>query len=485
MIKKMSQSSFFVLACVLIALRFLHFGTELDAPHDWRQSDTAFYIYDFYKNGVDLLYPAVCWMGASDTVILEFPLPEAIVAIFYQLFTESIPLARFIFLSFFVVAVYYFYKVVDFLFGQELSRISSLVYLALPLSFFYSRAIHIDFFVIMCSHAMFYYFLLAIQQKKLAPLIISLIACTLAFIIKIPYAFYFCLPMLAYLHLQKQWKWFVKYGILFLIPIAAFILWQKHVYAVNSLSPNWDFILHYHPMTQSVGWYFGGLTQRLSLYSWKILLGRGILDVAGLGGVVFLLFGGFQIRNLSNRSILYFWLAGVVLYVLIFFNFNFVHNYYQIPLLAPVALVIGLGMQKLYAKYGINVYLSIGLLACLNFGYAEWAYYKIPKDYVEIAHLINTNTAENDLVIVTYKNMDCRNPNILYRSKRRGWSIEEAALNNSVLEQLTNNESAKYWAYIGNKLPANFLNNIKHTAKLEKISLQSNDQYFYLYQLRK
>ena len=88
----------------------MHFGTELDAPHDWRQSDTAFYIYDFYKNGIDLLYPAVCWMGASDTVILEFPLPEAIVAIFYQLFSESIPLARFIFLSFFMGAIYYLYK---------------------------------------------------------------------------------------------------------------------------------------------------------------------------------------------------------------------------------------------------------------------------------------------------------------------------------------------------------------------------------------
>ena len=28
--------------------------------------------------------------------------------------------------------------------------------------------------------------------------------------------------------------------------------------------------------------------------------------------------------------------------------------------------------------------------ACLNFGYAEWTYYEIPKDYVEIAHLINS-----------------------------------------------------------------------------------------------
>jgi len=78
---------------LLFALRFLHFGPELDAPHDWRQSDTAWYILDFFRNGIDLLHPAVCWMGASDTVVLEFPLPEAMVAMVWQLFGEFMPVA--------------------------------------------------------------------------------------------------------------------------------------------------------------------------------------------------------------------------------------------------------------------------------------------------------------------------------------------------------------------------------------------------------
>ena len=37
----------------LIAIRCFHLGSEIDSPHDWRQCDTAHYIRDFYRNGID------------------------------------------------------------------------------------------------------------------------------------------------------------------------------------------------------------------------------------------------------------------------------------------------------------------------------------------------------------------------------------------------------------------------------------------------
>ena len=75
-------------------------------------------------------------MGASDTLALEFPLPEAVVAAAYRIFGESIFLARLIFLGFFAGTLYYFYKIANLLFGRELAQIATLVYLALPLSIF-------------------------------------------------------------------------------------------------------------------------------------------------------------------------------------------------------------------------------------------------------------------------------------------------------------------------------------------------------------
>ncbi|MFN8396716.1 MAG: hypothetical protein U0176_18975 [Bacteroidia bacterium] len=87
-------SWFWLPALLLVGLRFLHMGPELDDPHLWRQSDTANYIRDFYLNGVDLLHPSVCWMGGHKTVIFEFPLPEAIAAWVHKLFGAGLDLEQ-------------------------------------------------------------------------------------------------------------------------------------------------------------------------------------------------------------------------------------------------------------------------------------------------------------------------------------------------------------------------------------------------------
>ena len=44
---------FGLVALLLIVLRFLHFQPQLDLPHDWRQADTFFYIWDFTENGIE------------------------------------------------------------------------------------------------------------------------------------------------------------------------------------------------------------------------------------------------------------------------------------------------------------------------------------------------------------------------------------------------------------------------------------------------
>ena len=90
-----------ILVLVLVGIRFVHFGEIVDEPHSWRQCDTANYIWAYYQDGIDLLHPSVCWMGGHKTTILEFPLPEAIISIFYKLFGPDLFWARLVFLAFF------------------------------------------------------------------------------------------------------------------------------------------------------------------------------------------------------------------------------------------------------------------------------------------------------------------------------------------------------------------------------------------------
>ncbi|MCC6413953.1 MAG: hypothetical protein IT270_20055, partial [Saprospiraceae bacterium] len=189
----------------------------------------------------------------------------------------------------------------------------------------------------------------------------------------------------------------------------------------------------------------GTWEQRLTPYPWKVLLQRGVFDVAGVGGVLFMLLG---LSRLKEQRLLLYWMLGLVIYVLVFFNLNAVHNYYQIPLLAPVAVLCAWGLEK--TKKPLPFFT---LLIVLNFLYVEKFYYKIENTHVDIGRVIRENTPDSALVVVTFGTMDCRDPRVLYRARRRGWSVEEAALKPGVVERLQREQGADYWAFVGEKAP--------------------------------
>ena len=126
------QSHFYLLVLSLLVIRLFHLGGEIDLPHDWRQCDTAHYIEDFYQNGIDILYPAVCWMGNHETIIFECPLPEAIVALIMKATGEGLFWQRLVFVLFFCLALYCLYQCLFLIFGHALAQWSVLVYLVLP-----------------------------------------------------------------------------------------------------------------------------------------------------------------------------------------------------------------------------------------------------------------------------------------------------------------------------------------------------------------
>src|SRR5919108_5288273 len=85
----------FLAACVVAAgLRLISLSPAIDGPHEWRQCDTASYAINFYRDGINLFAPGINWLGAHKTLILEFPLPEAVVAIVYRLFWPSLVFDR-------------------------------------------------------------------------------------------------------------------------------------------------------------------------------------------------------------------------------------------------------------------------------------------------------------------------------------------------------------------------------------------------------
>ena len=470
---------------ILFGIRLFHLGPEIDNPHDWRQSDTAYYIWDFLNNGIDLFYPSVCWMGDYEHIIFEFPLPEAIVAAIQNITGESMLVSRLVFLAFFCGALYYFFRIAQFFFGDELAKIAAIIYLALPLSLFYSRAIHIDFFVLWFAHALLYYFLKGVQKRSEKYILLSVLMSIPAILVKAPYVFCFLIPMGVFIIREKATGWILTRGLLYLIPLILFLLWQQHVYAVNSMAPDWDFILHYRKFDNNAHWYFGDLARRMALYPWKILTLRTLFEVAGFGSILFVVLGFLRLNKINNGFFITSLIFGFLLYVLTFFNLNVIHNYYQLPLLSLFALLAAFGVRQISQSQLFLQWISLLFLIIINVYYAEKMFYKVPVELIEIAELVQQNSEDDDLVIITYKKQDCRNPRILSRARRRGWSIEQQAASFEVIERLKENEKADYWFYFGKNSYEKFPQNTNNGFVEKVFPLKYSDGNLYRYNLNK
>src|SRR5207248_679692 len=112
-----------------------------------------------YEEGFNLLRPSVGWMGAHKTVILEFPLIEAIMAAAYLWFGPYEVVARLVVLAFFAGSAVYLFLIARILVSTAVAWLATWMYLVLPLGVYYSRAVHIDFAVIFFAHAMAYHML--------------------------------------------------------------------------------------------------------------------------------------------------------------------------------------------------------------------------------------------------------------------------------------------------------------------------------------
>ncbi len=447
---------FWLPAILLVGLRLLHLGPELDDPHLWRQADTAYYIWDYYINGVDFLHPAVCWMGGHKTVALEFPLPEALAAWAYQLLGPHLIWSRLIFLGFFLGATAYFFKIIRHVIDAEMAAFATLIFLMLPMGIYYSRAVHIDFSAVFFAHGMVYYLLKAIDQESRRWFLTAMAMATAGFLIKVPYVFYLALPIVGYIHFQGKWRFLLRNAVFLLIPLLLFGAWQWHVKRVNGQMPDWNFIPGYHKMDEMSGWYFGKWQHRLDWSMWQMLWGRVKFEIAAVIGVPLMFLGAVLGLRDARIHFMRLWAIGSLIYLLIFFTLNFIHDYYQIPFIAPIAFFIALPLYHFYRWLGSRnrAFAGLAMIVVMSGFGAQCIrltegidldtdeqvylsrYYQPDPLPQKAGELIRLHTPDNALVVSTYGGLDVRCPLVLYHARRLGWSIAKQHLSVPILERL-------------------------------------------------
>lgn len=435
---------------LLVLTRSPHLAGAIDDPHSWRQCDTAHYAWDFFRNGVKLLHPSVCWMGGHGTLVLEFPLVESVMAAVFHLFGYGLFQARLVALAFFAVSATYLFLLARLMVGRAVASLAVVIYVVLPLSQFYSRALVIDFAALGFCEAMAYHLISGVRSRSLGHAITGVATACMAILVKVPY--FLCLaPVVAYALAtsdgQRRWKWIAA---LASAPALTFVVWNFHVHSVNASAPDWSFIPGYRKLTEMWGWYFGSWSMRWDPEAWKTIALRMRYEVATLGALALAL-PGLVLRKSGDRPahgrmLVVTWIAGTGAYLLVFFNLNVVHDYYQIPFLPVVAVLAAAGLdalRRLISRWSelagwLALVAGVAVIVVEATTLSERAYYHVDWVRVEAGQIIATNTSDESLVIAAMadEDTDCRDPRLLQRAHRQGWSIAIRDLSPQLVQAL-------------------------------------------------
>ena len=451
LLERLPWFALFVTALTL--LRFLHMGEIIEEPWTWRQYDTEYFARDLYLHGMNILRPSVCWLGGHRTVIFEFPLHEAIVALFYLLLGPKILWARLVTFGFFLGSAYYFFKVIEYVASRRLAKLATVVYMALPMSLFYSRAVHLDFCVLFFAHGMLYYLLRGYDEEKTGLIALGSLFAALGFLIKAPYLFYLAFPLAFHILRRLKVKRLLVWSPILVLPVVLFVLWRAHVAKVNARAPDWTFISDYHKFidVHEVRWYFGTLADRLKLANWAVLVRRVVTNVTTVFGA-YLVLVGVLAKPAENRGTTFFrlWGVGLAAYLLIFFTLNVVHTYWQMPFVPVAAIFVGIALEWLFWARGAepargpNLPFLATLCALVGFSVLHTetpgtGFYGIDWRRIHQGQIIRDHTPENALLILAQPERHYHgfgDPRALYTAGRSGWNVNLAELNQAFLASL-------------------------------------------------
>lgn len=123
------------------------------------------------------------------------------------------------------------------------------------------------------------------------------------------------------------------------------------------------------------------------------------------------------------------------------------------------------------------------LLAGEHLRYAEDHYYGRLDGLVEGGREIARLTPDDALVVVSFRNLDCRSPHMLYHAERYGWSIDEIDLRPDLIERLRD-LGADFLAIVTDGDLGNDLALTLVAFDRQEIDLRAADSRLILYDLR-
>ena len=403
---------------IALAIRLWGVTNPLLDFHAWRQTLTATIAYNFYVDGMNFVTPR---LNMIDSIFhFEFPLFTYLVALLYKIFGFNEILGRLVAIAFSMGSIWFLYLLGKRYFDETSSLVACALFAVLPFSVYYSRTFMPESAMIFFSISMVYMFARWLDTRKWNHFLLASLFSTLAFLVKLP-TLYMGAPLLFLAWNKFQGKIFYQpllyiFVIVILIPPA---LWYSYIarlqFETYGGSNVWlDMLKDYEVL--------------FTLRYWKLIFVTRLMEKMFAFTVFpFVVLGMRAYTSNKENHVLHIWFFSICLYFIIAAKYNFIHEYYQVPIIPVGCLFAGKFLADFYRKNTSGDIYKSGkswLVTLMIIFIPIHSIYKLDgrlnynDTYLEISAAVQQETVKTDRLILEET---VSNPRIFYYSQRKGW----------------------------------------------------------------
>ena len=416
-----------------VGLRLLGVLDPLVGIHDFRETQTASGVWLYSKYGFHLFEYHVPMFGGK-YLILEFPLFQAIVYGLSRIVGMYEFLGRIVSVLSYAVSFLALYSIsMKTLKDRGQSFLAVLVYSVVPFSIYFNRAFIIDPFVLAVCLVLLALCLDLRERYRAGKAALAGVLFLIAVLVKVTTVVSIVIPVgwlvisgLTHFPPEKRRARFAAVAGALGIVGLSYLAWQLYSFSMNAQS----FMLN---KADFKNWYFGIRFFDPSFY--QTLWTRAYHEF-GFIGLFALFLGGYALwkEKSGSRTVLLLWAGSLMAYLVVFNNLNFIHIYYQLPLVPFFALVAARGMAAVWRTFAGNRRARIVLVGILVFFAGErvllyWKSYLLyspeyKQRMLSTAATIRENTGSDEKIILAWPGADPNLPNFLYLSRRVGYNFD-------------------------------------------------------------
>jgi len=423
---------------------------------------------------MNILYPQVNWGGGGDPYVgMEFPLMHYIVALLYLVFGEQAVIGRLVSMAFSIVTIWGVYALGLRLFGTTTGRAAAFLMAISPSAIFFGRFFISDTPMVCFSVLAVLGWVAYLDTGKTSAAVAGSVCGALAFLVKVP-AVMILAPIAWAAWEAKRWSALTDRRLMIglVCSLAATALWYWHADMLFHRTGLGEAIWHPSgsyaaPIAAAAGpfvgiYHWSTLTQLRDPEFYDEMLTRAWALHLTPGGFILGLFALLAAWRIPRRHIVDVWLGVVLLFIFVTAEGNRHHEFHQLPMLPPAALMFGLVAAPAFdsawlrARGGrffgaMGSAVALVIVALLSFKYSGVVENFFRPDRldmvpIDVGRALQRRVSPSALLVtVEYEQYGNNSPILLYWAHRRGWTFDLSSITPQVIELLKRQYGARYF----------------------------------------